>query len=105
MPSTVTTERPATALTGNKQLTTGLPSSSTVQAPHTPSPQTSLVPVNYNPSRRASTSSVWLSAAIEQKTPLTVKLTIMTESGRYLAKQAKPIEVSAVPRFTLSVMK
>jgi hypothetical protein len=48
---------------------------------------------------------VWLSAAIEQKTPLTVKLTIMTESGRYLAKQAKPIEVSAVPRFTLSVMK
>src|ERR1700730_3271309 len=77
MASMVTTERPATARAGSKQLTTGSPSSSTVQAPHTPSPQTSLVPVRSSESRRTSTSSVSLSAATEQETPLTVKSTII----------------------------
>ena len=46
IPSTVVIVLPATALTGSRQLTTGAPSSSTVQAPQTPAPHTSLVPVS-----------------------------------------------------------
>ena len=44
MPSTVVTDLPAAARAGIRQLTTGAPSTSTVQAPQTPAPQTSLVP-------------------------------------------------------------
>ena len=46
--------RPASAAAGSRQLTTGTPSSWTVQAPQTPLPQTSLVPVRPSPSRRTS---------------------------------------------------
>ena len=46
MPSTVVTDLAAAARAGIRQLTTGAPSTSTVQAPQTPAPQTSFVPVS-----------------------------------------------------------
>ena len=46
---------PATVLAGSRQLATGTPSSNTVQAPQTPAPHTSFVPVRLRLSRRTST--------------------------------------------------
>ena len=43
-PSTVVTARPSTSPTSVRQALTGSPSTSTMQAPHSPSPQPSLVP-------------------------------------------------------------
>jgi hypothetical protein len=54
---TVVSDFPPTAFAGIRQLATGTPSTSTVQAPHTPEPQTSLVPVRPSESRITSTSS------------------------------------------------
>ena len=45
-PSTVVTVLPATRRAGIRQLTMGVPSTSTVHAPQTPDPQTNLVPVS-----------------------------------------------------------
>ena len=45
-PSTVVTARPSTSPTGVWHDSTGSPSTSTVQAPHSPSPQPGLVPVS-----------------------------------------------------------
>ena len=44
-PSTVVTERPATSAADVWQASTGVPSTSTVHAAHSPSPQPGLVPV------------------------------------------------------------
>src|SRR5271165_3480334 len=59
MPSTVVIVLSAAAFAGNRQLTTGAPSTSTVQAPHTPAPHTSLVPVRRKPSRKTSGRLSW----------------------------------------------
>ncbi len=52
--STVRIDRPSTWHTGIRQLFTGSPSTSTVQAPHSPSPQPSFVPVRPKSSRSTS---------------------------------------------------
>ena len=46
MPSTVVTSCPSTACASTRQERTGTPSTSTVQAPHSPSSQPCLVPVS-----------------------------------------------------------
>src|SRR5438876_162789 len=53
-PSTVVTDLPAAARAGIRQLTTGAPSTSTVHAPQTPAPHTSLVPVRSSSPRTTS---------------------------------------------------
>ena len=50
-PSTVRISEPSTWQTGTRQLSTTMPSRMTVQAPHSPSPQPSLVPVRPRSSR------------------------------------------------------
>ncbi len=74
MPSTVVIDRPATAFAGVRQLTTGTPSSSTVQAPQTPAPQTSLVPVSARSSRSTSARSASGSSGKVAGRPLMVTL-------------------------------
>src|SRR5690348_11760730 len=54
--STVVTARPIAAVAGVTQARTGSPSRSTVQAPHTPSPQPGLAPVRPSSSRRNQSS-------------------------------------------------
>ena len=46
------TEAPATEAAGIRQAQTGLPSTSTVQAPQSPASQPTLVPVSRNSSRK-----------------------------------------------------
>ena len=55
-PSTVRTIRPSTWQIGTRQASTTWPSRSTEQAPHSPSPQPSFVPVSPRSSRRTSSS-------------------------------------------------
>ena len=62
-------ERPASGRT-----CTGLPSSSTVQAPHSPSPQPTLRPVSPSPSRRMSLSRSAGSASTSVCRPFTLRL-------------------------------
>src|SRR2546427_11400223 len=54
MPSTVCTRRPAQARPNTKQDSTGMPSTSTVQVPHSPSSQPCFVPVRPRSSRSTS---------------------------------------------------
>ena len=55
-PSTVEMDAPSTWQSGTRHESTGAPSSRTVQAPHSPSPQPSFVPVSARSSRRTSRS-------------------------------------------------
>ena len=68
IPSTLVTCLSRAALAGMRQLTTGLSSSRTVQAPQTPPPQTSLVPVS--PPFRTTSISIASSSATVQLLPL-----------------------------------
>src|SRR4051794_11438368 len=70
MASTVVTALSAAAPAGIRQLTTGAPSTSTVQAPQTPAPQTSFVPVRSRSPLMTSISSVSRSAGKETRRPL-----------------------------------
>src|SRR4051812_27540197 len=72
MPSTVVTDLSAAARAGIRQLTTGAPSSSTVHAPQTPAPHTSLVPVRLRASRTTSISSASGSSGRGSMRPLIV---------------------------------
>ena len=72
MPSTVVTDLPAAARAGIRQLTTGAPSTSTVQAPQTPAPQTSLVPVRLRSPRTTSIRSASGSSGKVAERPLIV---------------------------------
>ena len=72
MPSTVVTFVFAADRAGIRQLTAGTPSTSTVQAPQTPAPQTSLVPVRSSASRTTSTSSASGSSGRGASLPLIV---------------------------------
>src|SRR3954465_6890732 len=55
-PSIVVTRVPPTCITGTRHEFTGTPSTSTVQAPHSPSPQPSFVPGNAQSSRKTSSN-------------------------------------------------
>src|SRR5437762_8545036 len=59
MPSTVLTRRPSQARPSTRQDSTGWPSRSTVQVPHSPSSQPCLVPVSPRSSRSTSRSVLW----------------------------------------------
>ena len=72
MPSTVVIDLSLAAPAGIRQLTAGTPSTSTVQAPHTPAPQTSLVPVSSSASLMTSTSSASGSSGRGASVPLIV---------------------------------
>src|SRR6266511_2449657 len=56
IPSTVFTRRPSHARPSTRQESTGVPSTSTVQVPHSPSSQTCFVPVSPKSSRTTSSS-------------------------------------------------
>ena len=81
MPSTVVMFFPAAAFAGSRQLTTGMPSSSTVHAPHTPAPHTSLVPVSRRWPRRTSTSSASGSSGSTAGCPLIIAVAMARPSG------------------------
>src|SRR5262245_15515131 len=57
-----------------RQASVGTPSTSTVQAPHSPSSQPCLVPVSSNCSRSTSSSVRWTGTAIVWDSPLTAKV-------------------------------
>src|ERR1051325_2727212 len=59
MPSTVLTRRPAHARPRARQESTGFPSTSTVQVPHSPSSQPCFVPVRPRSSRSTSSNVLW----------------------------------------------
>ena len=59
-------------LTGTKHESTGAPSTSTVHAPHSPSPQPSFVPVNPRSSRRTSRSRRMPGASTSTGSPFTM---------------------------------
>ena len=75
-PSTVITALPAAARAGNRQLTIGAPSSSTVQAPQTPDAHTSFVPVRPSPPRMTSISKASPSSGSGADRPLIVMVLI-----------------------------
>ena len=60
----VSTFRPSTSRAGKRQALTARPSTSTVQAPHSPSPQPSLVPVRSSSGPRSRSISRWSARAI-----------------------------------------
>src|SRR5258708_38516921 len=74
MPSIVLIFVPLTWATGTRQLLTTSPSIKTEHAPHSPSPQPSLVPVNFNCSRNTSSSRSSGYASSVLPIPLTVQV-------------------------------
>ena len=71
-PSIVITRRPSACAAGTMQESTATPSISTVHAPHSPSPQPSLVPVRPQSSRNTSRSRFIGCAVTLRERPLTV---------------------------------
>ena len=65
---------PATWQIGTRHESTGAPSTRTVQAPHSPSPQPSFVPVRLRSSRRTSSSRRMPGTSTSAVVPLTTKL-------------------------------
>src|SRR5689334_4882072 len=100
IPSTVVIDLFAADPAGIRQLTAGSPSTSTVQAPQTPAPQTSLVPVRSSASRTTSTSSASGSSGRGASLPLIVMVLIcdlqVCEGWISLLASASP-QVSAAP--------
>src|SRR5438477_5908881 len=72
MPSMVVMRRPVTAESGVWQLRVGLPSTCTVQAPRSPMPQPTLVPIMSRKSRSTQRRGVSGSASTETGLPLTL---------------------------------
>ena len=70
-PSIVSIRRPATLAASVMQASRGWPSTSTVQAPHSPPSQPCLVPVRPSSSRSTSSSSALPGAATSWVRPLT----------------------------------
>src|SRR5947208_4675626 len=70
MPSTVLTRWPAQARPSTRQDSTGVPSTRTVQVPHSPSSQPCLVPVSPRSSRSTSSSVLWGAKATSTGSPL-----------------------------------
>jgi hypothetical protein len=74
-PSIVTIAVPPTCANGTRQLHTAAPSRSTVQAPHSPSPHPSFVPVNPHSSRSTSSSRFMGGASTSTGAPFRVNCT------------------------------
>ena len=72
MPSMVVMLLPAAWMAGTRQEVTSRPSMMTEQAPHSPSPQPSLVPVRRRSFRMMSISRVIGSTSAERSSPFTV---------------------------------
>src|SRR5881409_884197 len=81
MPSTVCTRRPAQARPNTKQDSTGMPSTSTVQVPHSPSSQPCFVPVRPRSSRRTSSSVLWGAKATSTYSPFSSNASFVFRSG------------------------
>src|ERR1041385_6058923 len=81
MPSTVLTRRPAHARPRARQESTGFPSTSTVQVPHSPSSQPCFVPVRPRSSRSTSSSVLWGAKATSTGSPFSSKAIFALESG------------------------
>src|ERR1041385_1726241 len=82
MPSIVLIEQPWTWATGTRQLLTSRPSIRTLHAPHSPSPQPSLVPVRFNCARNTSSRRSMGKASTVRGWPLTSQV-IFTSSNIY----------------------
>jgi hypothetical protein len=74
-PSIVTTTVPSAWAKGTRHAHTGSPSISTVQAPHSPSPHPSLVPVSPHSSRSTSSNRFIGCASTSADAPFSVKRT------------------------------
>jgi hypothetical protein len=70
-PSMVVIDRPTTSPTGVRQARTAIPSTSSLQAPQTPSPQPYLVPVSPHSSRTTSSRDRDGSSRTDRSMPLT----------------------------------
>src|SRR5437870_5955245 len=81
MPSTVFTRRPAQARPSSRQESTGVPSSSTVQVPHSPSSQPCFVPVKARSSRSTSSSVLCGAKATSTGSPFSSKAIFTLASG------------------------
>src|SRR5712692_5456952 len=83
MPSMVLILQPSACSAGTRQLLTMAPSSSTVQAPHSPSPQPSFVPVSFSSSRITSSKRAMGYACTRRFSPFTTKerSTLLALSG------------------------
>ena len=81
-PSTVRTIRPSTWQIGTRQASTTWPSRSTEQAPHSPSPQPSFVPVSPRSSRRTSSSRRMPGTSTSAGAPLTRNRYALTRRPR-----------------------
>src|SRR5947208_11726377 len=81
MPSTVLTRRPAHARPRARQESTGVPSSSTVQVPHSPSSQPCFVPVKPRSSRNTSSSVLCGAKATSTCSPFSSKAIFTLASG------------------------
>ena len=73
-PSTVSTFLPSTFGAKIKQALTGIPSNNAVQAPHSPIPQPSFVPVRPNFSRRSRSKVQWGGTSTWVSFPFSVNL-------------------------------
>src|SRR5262245_54925392 len=67
----VTISTPSACTSGTRQLLTSWPSSRTEQAPHSPSPHPSFVPVRRNPVRNASSRRIIGCPLTSTSSPLT----------------------------------
>src|SRR2546428_8037704 len=81
MPSTVLTRWPAQARPSTRQDSTGAPSTSTVQVPHSPSSQPCFVPVSPRSSRRTPSSVLWGANATSTGSPFSSSAIFALASG------------------------
>src|SRR5262245_46309462 len=82
MPSTVETARPSRSAGRARHDSTGSPSTSTVQVPHSPSSQPCLVPVRPRSSRRTSSRVLCTGTSTSWSSPLTLRTRrVFVETG------------------------
>src|SRR5882724_12409664 len=75
IPSTVMIRAPSVSTGSARHESTGAPSTSTVQVPHSPSSQPCLVPVSPRSSRSTSTRVLWTGTSASRDSPLTFRAT------------------------------
>ena len=85
-PSTVSTLVPSTWQIGTRQESTTAPSSMTLHAPHSPSPQPSFVPVSARSSRRTSSSRRIPGTSTSTEAPLTLNRKLTRHLAPALAR-------------------
>src|SRR5881628_2865475 len=81
MPSTVLTRRPAQARPSTRQERTGVPSTNTVQVPHSPNSQPCFVPVSPASSRSTSSSVLCGAKATSTASPFSSSAIFALASG------------------------